>query len=70
MLLPGDAVNRFLGSWRIERDYHLIFQMLLQYEHAGQEAGQKDTDSTYYRRLKAAALQAHVDRRRAKLNRG
>lgn len=58
------------GSNTLVESDSVLNQMLLQYEHAGQEAGKKDTNSTYYRRLKAAALQAHVDRRRAKLNRG
>lgn len=58
------------GSNTLVESDSVLNQMLLQYEHAGQEAGKMDTDSTYYRRLKAAALQAHVDRRRAKLHRG
>ena len=68
-----EPLNKFYDSYGsnalVESD-SVLNQMLLQYEHTGQESGKKDTDSTFYRRLKAAALQAHVDRRRAKLKRG
>ena len=69
-LNPENNLSASYGSNALIESDSVLNQMLLQYEHAGQEAGKKDTDSTYYRRLKAAALQAHVDRRRAKLNRG
>ncbi len=55
------------GSNTLVENDSVLNQMLLQYEHAGKQSGKMDTDSLYYRRLKAAALQAHVDRQRAKL---
>ncbi len=58
----------FASNTLVEYD-SVINQMLMQYEHAGQQSGQADTGSKYYRTLKAMALQSHVDRQNAKLKR-
>ena len=42
-------------------------QMLLQYENAGQRNNTPDKDSLFYRRLRNAALRAHLERREHKL---
>ena len=57
------------GSSALVEHDSVMNQLLLQYENAGINAGQQDRDSLFYRRLRNAALKAHVQRQIAKLSR-
>ena len=57
------------GSNALVEHDSIMNQLLLQYENAGISQGNTDRDSLFYRRLRNAALKAHVQRQIAKLSR-
>ena len=60
-MMNKDALGAGAGNTVVEYE-PVMNQMLLQYENAGMNGPKNDRDSLLYRRLRNAALEAHIQR--------